>query len=86
MYTYNLIFLFLLSPFQGFQVDINCKQLTVDFVNSLCYRSAVRMWREVNAATRLILLSELGAMNKSWQILQVTVTEKVSQAFLVHVS
>lgn len=34
MYTYNLIFLFSPPlPFQGFQIDINCKQLTVDFVN-----------------------------------------------------
>lgn len=56
MYTYNLIFLFSPLPFQGFQIDINCKQLTVDFVNQSVLQISSQDV-ESNAVTRLILLS-----------------------------
>ena len=86
MYTYNLIFLFSPLPFQGFQIDINCKQLTVDFVNQSVLQISSQDV-ESKRSDKTDFAERLGAMNKSWQILQGLVTEKVSQAFLVvHVS
>ena len=82
MYTYNLIFLFSPLPFQGFQIDINCKQLTVDFVNQSVLQISSQDV-ESKRSDKTDFAERLGAMNKSWQILQGLVTEKVSQAFLV---
>lgn len=74
----NHVFLFSPFPFQGFKIDINCKQLTVDFVNQSVLQISSQDV-ESKRSDKTDFAEQLGAMNKSWQILQGLVTEKVSQ-------
>lgn len=70
--------------FQGFKIDINCKQLTVDFVNQSVLQISSQDV-ESKRSHKTDFAEQLGAMNKSWQILQGLVAEKVSQvASAVH--
>lgn len=77
IYIHNLVFLFSPFPFQGFKIDINCKQLTVDFVNQSVLQISSQDV-ESKRSDKTDFAEQLGAMNKSWQILQGLVTEKVS--------
>lgn len=65
------------SSFQGFKIDINCKQLTVDFVNQSVLQISTQDV-ESKRSDKTDFAEQLGAMNKSWQILQGLVAEKVS--------
>lgn len=59
---------------QGFRVDINCKQLTVDFVN----QSVLQIGgQESKRSDTTDFAEKLGAMNRRWQILQTRTTERV---------
>ncbi|XP_073726049.1 nesprin-1 isoform X5 [Misgurnus anguillicaudatus] len=65
-----------LQRYKGFRVDINCKQLTVDFVN----QSAVQIGGqevESKCSDKTDFAEKLGAMNCRWQILQTHITERV---------
>uniref|UniRef100_A0A452R293 KASH domain-containing protein n=1 Tax=Ursus americanus TaxID=9643 RepID=A0A452R293_URSAM len=65
-----------LQKYKGFKIDINCKQLTVDFVNqSMLQISSQDV--ESKRSDKTDFAEQLGAMNKSWQILQGLVTEKI---------
>nr|KAF6462350.1 hypothetical protein HJG59_011373 [Molossus molossus] len=65
-----------LQKYKGFKIDMNCKQLTVDFVNqSVLQISAQDV--ESKRSDKTDFAEQLGAMNKSWQILQGRVAEKI---------
>ena len=78
---HNLVSLFPPFTFQGFKIDINCKQLTVDFVNQSVLQISSQDV-ESKRSDKTDFAEQLGAMNKSWQILQGLVTEKVSHVAL----
>lgn len=63
--------------FQGFKIDLNCKQLTVDFVNQSVLQISSQDV-ESKRSDKTDFAEQLGAMNKSWQLLQGRVGEKVS--------
>ncbi|XP_045150652.1 nesprin-1 [Echinops telfairi] len=65
-----------LQKYKGFKIDINCKQLTVDFVNQSVLQISSQDV-ESKRSDKTDFAEQLGAMNKSWQILQSLVTEKV---------
>ncbi|XP_076833611.1 nesprin-1-like isoform X2 [Brachyhypopomus gauderio] len=65
-----------LQRYKGFRVDVNCKQLTVDFVN----QSVVQLGGqdvENKRSDKTDLAEKLGAMNRRWQILQAHIRERV---------
>ncbi|TRY83468.1 hypothetical protein DNTS_016212, partial [Danionella cerebrum] len=65
-----------LQRYKGFRVDLNCKQLTVDFVNqSVLQISGADV--ESKRSDKTDYAEKLGAMNCRWQILQTCITEKV---------
>lgn len=67
-----------LSPLsQGFKIDLNCKQLTADFVNQSVLQISSQDV-ESKRSDKTDFAEQLGAMNKSWQLLQGRVGEKVS--------
>lgn len=61
---------------QGFQIDLSCKQLTVDFVNQSVLQISSQDV-EGKRSDKTDFAERLGAMNRRWQILQGLVTEKV---------
>ncbi|KAB0401732.1 hypothetical protein E2I00_018438 [Balaenoptera physalus] len=65
-----------LQKYKGFKIDINCKQLTVDFVNQSVLQISSQDV-ESKRSDKTDFAEQLGAMNKSWQILQGVVTEKI---------
>ncbi|XP_022415225.1 nesprin-1 isoform X17 [Delphinapterus leucas] len=65
-----------LQKYKGFKIDINCKQLTVDFVNQSVLQISSQDV-ESKRSDKTDFAEQLGAMNKSWQILQGLVTEKI---------
>ncbi|XP_076155328.1 nesprin-1 isoform X4 [Alosa pseudoharengus] len=65
-----------LQKYKGFRVDVNCKQLTVDFVN----QSVVQVSGQDVVGKRsdkTDFAERLGAMNRNWQILQANITERI---------
>lgn len=57
-------------------MDVNCKQLTVDFVNqSVLQMSGADV--ESKRSDKTDFAEKLGAMNCRWQILQTRITERV---------
>ncbi|XP_039707258.1 nesprin-1 isoform X7 [Pteropus medius] len=65
-----------LQKYKGFKIDINCKQLTVDFVNQSVLQITSQDV-ESKRSDKTDFAEQLGAMNKSWQILQSLVAEKI---------
>ncbi|KAF6364671.1 hypothetical protein mRhiFer1_009806 [Rhinolophus ferrumequinum] len=65
-----------LQKYKGFKIDINCKQLTVDFVNQSVLQISSQDV-ESKRSHKTDFAEQLGAMNKSWQILQGLVAEKI---------
>ncbi|KAM8787975.1 nesprin-1-like isoform 3-T3 [Rhynchonycteris naso] len=66
----------LLQKYKGFKIDLNCKQLTVDFVNQSVLQISTQDV-ESKRGDKTDFAEQLGAMNKSWQILQGLVAEKI---------
>ena len=65
---------------------MDCKQLTVDFVNQSVLQISTQDV-ESKRSDKTDFAEQLGAMNKSWQVLQGLVAEKVSQgASAVHIT
>ena len=64
--------------YQGFKIDINCKQLTVDFVNQSVLQISSQDV-ESKRSDKTDFAEQLGAMNRRWQILQGLITEKVNK-------
>ncbi|KTF84425.1 hypothetical protein cypCar_00008835, partial [Cyprinus carpio] len=65
-----------MQRYKGFRVDVNCKQLTVDFVNqSVLQLSGADV--ESKRSDKTDFAEKLGAMNCRWQILQTRITERV---------
>ncbi|RXM34940.1 Nesprin-1 [Acipenser ruthenus] len=60
---------------QGFKIDMNCKQLTVDFVNQSVLQISSQDV-ESKRSDKTDFAERLGAMNNQWQILQSLITEK----------
>lgn len=67
-----------LSLSKGFKIDLNCKQLTADFVNQSVLQISSQDV-ESKRSDKTDFAEQLGAMNKSWQLLQGRVGEKVSK-------
>ncbi|XP_044527655.1 nesprin-1 isoform X1 [Gracilinanus agilis] len=65
-----------LQKYKGFKIDINCKQLTVDFVNQSVLQITSQDV-ETKRSDKTDFAEQLGAMNRHWQILQSLVTEKI---------
>ncbi|XP_074043952.1 nesprin-1 isoform X5 [Macrotis lagotis] len=65
-----------LQKYKGFKIDINCKQLTVDFVNQSVLQITTQDV-ESKRSDKTDFAEQLGAMNRHWQILQSLVTEKI---------
>ncbi|KAM4866179.1 nesprin-1 isoform 1-T1 [Thomomys bottae] len=65
-----------LQKYKGFQIDIQCKQLTVDFVNQSVLQISGQDV-ESKRSDKTDFAEQLGAMNRSWQLLQGLVTEKI---------
>ncbi len=65
-------------------MDVNCKQLTVDFVNqSVLQISGADV--ESKRSDKTDFAEKLGAMNCHWQILQTRITERVRlQMQIIH--
>lgn len=63
--------------FQGFKIDLNCKQLTVDFVNQSVLQISSQDV-ESKRSDKTDFAEKLGAMNRRWHVLQGRITEKVS--------
>ncbi|XP_029413815.1 nesprin-1-like isoform X3 [Nannospalax galili] len=61
---------------QGFKIDLNCKQLTADFVNQSVLQISSQDV-ESKRSDKTDFAEQLGAMNKSWQLLQGQVAEKI---------
>lgn len=72
-----LVGLFCFFP-QGFKIDLNCKQLTVDFVNQSVLQISSQDV-ESKRSDKTDFAEQLGAMNRRWQILQGLITEKVKK-------
>ncbi|RMC12933.1 hypothetical protein DUI87_10460 [Hirundo rustica rustica] len=60
----------------GFKIDLNCKQLTVDFVNQSVLQISSQDV-ESKRSDKTDFAEQLGAMNRRWQILQGLITEKI---------
>ncbi|TSO25166.1 Nesprin-1 [Bagarius yarrelli] len=65
-----------LQRYKGFQIDVNCKQLTVDFVNQSVLQISGQDV-ESKRSDKTDFAERLGAMNRRWQILQARITERV---------
>ncbi|RXM34120.1 Nesprin-1 [Acipenser ruthenus] len=64
-----------LQKYKGFKIDVNCKQLTVDFVNQSVLQISSQDV-ESKRSDKTDFAERLGAMNRRWQILQSLITEK----------
>uniref|UniRef100_A0A8B9PAT5 KASH domain-containing protein n=1 Tax=Apteryx owenii TaxID=8824 RepID=A0A8B9PAT5_APTOW len=64
------------SAEMGFKIDLNCKQLTVDFVNQSVLQITSQDV-ESKRSDKTDFAEQLGAMNRRWQILQGLITEKI---------
>ncbi|XP_021076993.1 nesprin-1 isoform X10 [Mus pahari] len=65
-----------LQKYKGFKIDLNCKQLTADFVNQSVLQISSQDV-ESKRSDKTDFAEQLGAMNKSWQLLQGRVGEKI---------
>ncbi|KAG8444139.1 hypothetical protein GDO86_009355 [Hymenochirus boettgeri] len=65
-----------LLKYKGFKIDVNCKQLTVDFVNQSVLQISSQDV-ESKRSDKTDFAEKLGAMNRRWQILQGLITEKI---------
>ncbi|KAM7172376.1 nesprin-1 isoform 3-T4 [Macrochelys suwanniensis] len=65
-----------LQKYKGFKIDVNCKQLTVDFVNQSVLQISSQDV-ESKRSDKTDFAEQLGAMNRRWQILQSLITEKI---------
>ncbi|KAJ7400746.1 hypothetical protein BTVI_102513 [Pitangus sulphuratus] len=65
-----------IQKYKGFKIDLNCKQLTVDFVNQSVLQISSQDV-ESKRSDKTDFAEQLGAMNRRWQILQGLVTEKI---------
>ncbi|XP_038195664.1 nesprin-1 isoform X2 [Arvicola amphibius] len=65
-----------LQKYKGFKIDLNCKQLTADFVNQSVLQISSQDV-ESKRSDKTDFAEQLGAMNKSWQLLQGHVAEKI---------
>ncbi|XP_008819907.2 nesprin-1-like isoform X2 [Nannospalax galili] len=65
-----------LQKYKGFKIDLNCKQLTADFVNQSVLQISSQDV-ESKRSDKTDFAEQLGAMNKSWQLLQGQVAEKI---------
>ncbi|XP_043945040.1 nesprin-1 isoform X2 [Protopterus annectens] len=65
-----------LQKYKGFKIDINCKQLTVDFVNQSVLQISSQDV-ESKRSDKTDFAERLGAVNRQWQILQGLVSEKI---------
>ncbi|NXT73431.1 SYNE1 protein, partial [Zapornia atra] len=64
------------QKYKGFKIDLNCKQLTVDFVNQSVLQISTQDV-ESKRSDKTDFAEQLGAMNRRWQILQGLITEKI---------
>ncbi|KPP77537.1 nesprin-1-like, partial [Scleropages formosus] len=64
-----------LQKYKGFKIDLNCKQLTVDFVNQSVLQISSQDV-ESKRSDKTDFAERLGAMNRRWQILQGLISEK----------
>ncbi|MGH0176243.1 UNVERIFIED_CONTAM: hypothetical protein FKN15_004424 [Acipenser sinensis] len=64
-----------LQKYKGFKIDMNCKQLTVDFVNQSVLQISSQDV-ESKRSDKTDFAERLGAMNNRWQVLQSLITEK----------
>ncbi|XP_010123998.1 PREDICTED: LOW QUALITY PROTEIN: nesprin-1-like, partial [Chlamydotis macqueenii] len=64
------------QKYKGFKIDLNCKQLTVDFVNQSVLQISSQDV-ESKRSDKTDFAEQLGAMNRRWQILQGLITEKI---------
>ncbi|XP_062833321.1 nesprin-1 isoform X16 [Anolis carolinensis] len=65
-----------LQKYKGFKIDINCKQLTVDFVNQSVLQISSQDV-ESKRSDKTDFAEQLGVMNRRWQVLQGLITEKI---------
>ncbi|CAJ1078482.1 nesprin-1 [Xyrichtys novacula] len=65
-----------LQKYKGFQIDLTCKQLTVDFVNQSVLQISSQDV-EGKRSDKTDFAEKLGAMNRRWQILQGLIAEKI---------
>ncbi|KAJ1153130.1 hypothetical protein NDU88_005893, partial [Pleurodeles waltl] len=65
-----------LQKYKGFKIDVNCKQLTVDFVNQSVLQISSQDV-ESKRSDKTDFAEQLGAMNRRWQILQSLINEKI---------
>ncbi|XP_027759675.1 nesprin-1 isoform X4 [Empidonax traillii] len=65
-----------IQKYKGFKIDLNCKQLTVDFVNQSVLQISSQDV-ESKRSDKTDFAEQLGAMNRRWQILQGLITEKI---------
>ncbi|XP_077205606.1 nesprin-1 isoform X11 [Paroedura picta] len=65
-----------LQKYKGFKIDINCKQLTVDFVNQSVLQISSQDV-ESKRSDKTDFAEQLGIMNRRWQVLQGLISEKI---------
>ncbi|XP_078239370.1 nesprin-1 isoform X9 [Pogona vitticeps] len=65
-----------LQRYKGFKIDVNCKQLTVDFVNQSVLQISSQDV-ESKRSDKTDFAEQLGVMNRRWQVLQGLITEKI---------
>ncbi|XP_062858462.1 nesprin-1 isoform X4 [Trichomycterus rosablanca] len=65
-----------IQKYKGFQIDLSCKQLTVDFVNQSVLQISSQDV-EGKRGDKTDFAERLGVMNRRWQILQGLITEKI---------
>lgn len=65
-----------LQKYKGFDIDLTCKQLTVDFVNQSVLQISSQDV-EGKRSDKTDFAERLGAMNRRWQILQGLIAEKI---------
>ncbi|XP_027140369.1 nesprin-1 isoform X4 [Larimichthys crocea] len=65
-----------LQKYKGFNIDLTCKQLTVDFVNQSVLQISSQDV-EGKRSDKTDFAEKLGAMNRRWQILQGLIGEKI---------
>uniref|UniRef100_A0ACB8GBS4 Nesprin-1 n=1 Tax=Sphaerodactylus townsendi TaxID=933632 RepID=A0ACB8GBS4_9SAUR len=65
-----------LQKYKGFKIDLNCKQLTVDFVNQSVLQISSQDV-ESKRSDKTDFAEQLGVMNRRWQVLQGVIIEKI---------